>query len=144
MNTNQHGVVFNVLGIEDVLDRSHLLMPFAGGVVPSYWLLKGQQVARGNHCLADVLTKCQALGLVQDAKGDLPREWPLKEVIIIALHHLNKQSNVSSKSTVHAIQAYTQPQPVTIPAGTNGWAEFVRLNATDRILATLFIVFNLP
>ena len=144
VNTNEHGVVFNVLGIADVFNRSHRPMPFADGVAPSYWLLKGQQVGLGNQCLADVLTKCQALGLVQDAKGDLPGKWPRKEVIIIALDHLNKQSNVSSNSTVHAIQAYTQPELVTIPAGINGWAELIRLNAVDRILATLFIVFNLP
>lgn len=54
-------------------------MPFPDGLVPRHYLLvKGQHVALGNHCLADVLMKWKVLGLVQDGKGDLPRKWPIK------------------------------------------------------------------
>ena len=69
-----------------------------------------------------MLTKFGSLRLVQDGKGDPSGERPLKDAIIIALHHVNKQSNVSSNSTVHAIQVDTQAQFVTIEAGIEGWA----------------------
>ena len=57
---------------------------------------------------------------------------------------MNKQSNVSSNSTVHAIQVDTQAQLVTIEAGIEGWAVYGRRNAVDGILATLSVVFNPP
>ena len=85
-----------------------------------------------------------ALGLVQDGEGDVSGKWPLKDAIIIALHHVNKQSNVSSNSTVHAIQVDTQAQLVTIEAGIEGWAVYGRSNAVDGVLATLLVVFNPP
>ena len=91
-----------------------------------------------------MLTKFGALGLVQDGKGDSPGKWPLKDAIIIALHHVNKQSNVSSNSSAHTIQVDTQGQLVTIEAGIEGWAAYGRRNAVDGILATLSVVFNPP
>ena len=91
-----------------------------------------------------MLTKFCAFGLVQDGKGDPSGKWPLKDAIIIALHHVNKQSNVSSNSTVHAIQVDTQAQLVTIEAGIEGWAVYGRRNAADGFLATLSVVFNPP
>jgi len=91
-----------------------------------------------------VLTKFGSLGLVQDGKGDPSGKWPLKDAIIIALHHVNKQSNVSSNSTIHAIQVDTQAQLVTIEAGIEGWAVYGRRNAADGVLATLSVVFNPP
>ena len=57
---------------------------------------------------------------------------------------MNKQSNVFSNSTVHAIQIDTQAQLVTIEAGIEGWAVYGRRNAADGILATLSVVFNPP
>ena len=57
---------------------------------------------------------------------------------------MNKQSNVSSNSTVHAIQVDTQAQLVTIEAGIEGWAVYGRSNAVDGVLATLSVVFNPP
>ena len=48
LNANQHGIVFNVLGISDVLDRSKLHVAIALVVARSCWPLKGQQVGRGN------------------------------------------------------------------------------------------------
>ena len=144
LNANQHGIVFNVLGISDVLDRSKLHVAIALVVARSCWPLKGQQVGLGNKGLADVLTKFGALGLVQDGKGDPSGKWPLKDAIIIALHHVNKQSNVSSNSTVHAIQVDTQAQLVTIEAGIEGWTVYGRRNAAEGVLATLSVVFNPP
>ena len=91
-----------------------------------------------------MLTKFAALGLVQDGEGDPPSKWPLKDAIIIALHHVNKQSNVFSNSTVHAIQVNTQAQLVTIEAGIEGWAVYSCRNAVDGILVTLSVVFNPP
>ena len=91
-----------------------------------------------------MLTKFGSLRLVQDGKGDPSGKWPLKDAIIIALHHVNKQSNVSSNSTVHAIQVDTQAQLVTIEAGIEGWAVYGRRNAVDGILATLSVVLNPP
>ena len=91
-----------------------------------------------------MLTKFGSLGLVQDGKGDPSGKWPLKDAIIIALHHVNKQSNVSSNSTIHAIQVDTQAQLVTIEAGIEGWAVYGCRNAADGILAKLSVVFNLP
>ena len=122
LNANQHGIVFNVLRFADVLDRSKVHVAIALVVARSCWPLKGQQVGLGNKGLADVLTNFGSFGLVQDGKGDLPGKWPLKDAIIIALHHVNKQSNVSSNSTVHAIQVDTQAQLETIEAGIEGWA----------------------
>ena len=57
---------------------------------------------------------------------------------------MNKQSNVFSNSTVHAIQVDTQAQLVTIEAGIEGWAVYSRRNAVDGVLATLSVVFNPP
>ena len=122
LNANQHGIVFNVLRIADVLDWSKVYVAIARVVARSCWPLKGQQVGLGNKCLADVLTKFGALGLVQDGKGDPSGKWPLKDAVIIALHHVNKETNVSTNSTVHAIQVGTQAQLVTIEAGIEGWA----------------------
>ena len=144
LNTNQQGIVFNVLRIADVLDRSKLHVAIALVVARSCWPLKGQQTGLGNKGLADVLTKFGALGLVQDGKGDPSGKWPLKDAIIIALHHVNKQSNVSSNSTVHAIQVNTQAQLVTIEAGIEGWAVYGSSNAVDGVLATLSVVVNPP
>ena len=144
LNANQHGIVFKVPRIADVLDRSKLHVAIAHGVARSCWPLKGQQVGLGNQCLANVLTKLGVLGLVHDGKGDPSGKWPLKDAIIIALHHVNKQTNVSSNSTVHAIQVDTQAQLVTIEAGIEGWAKEGRRNAVDGVLATLSVVFNPP
>ena len=98
----------------------------------------------GNERLAYVLAKFGALGLVQDGKGDPSGKWPLKVAIIIALHHVNKQSNVSSNSTVYAIQVASQAQLVTIEAGIERWAYYARLTADDGSLAMLLVVFNSP
>ena len=144
LKANQHGIVFNVLRFADVLDRSKVHVAIALVVARSCWPLKGQQVGRGNKGLADVLTNFGALGLVQDGKGDPSGKRPLKDAIIIALHHVNKQSNVSSNSTGNAIQVDTQAQLVTIEAGINGWAVCGRRNASDGILAMLSVVFNPP
>ena len=122
LNKNQNGIVFNVQCFVDVLDRSKTHEAMARVDARSCWPLKGQQVGLGNKGLADVLTKFGALGLVQDSKGDPAGKWPLKDAIIIALHHVNKQTNVSSNSTVHAIQVDTQAQLVTIEAGIEGRA----------------------
>ena len=91
-----------------------------------------------------MLTKFGALGLVQDGKGDPSGKWPLKDAIIIALHHVNKQSNVSSNSTVYAIQVDSQAQLVTIATGIDRRADLVRRNAVDGSLASLLVVFNPP
>ena len=91
-----------------------------------------------------MLTKFGSLGLVQDGKGDPSGKWPLKDAIIIALHHVNKQSNVSSNSTIHAIQVDTQAQLVTREAGIEGWAVYGSGNAADGVLATLSVVVNPP
>ena len=144
LNANQHGIVFNVLRITDVLDRSKLHEAIAHVVLHICWPLKGTQVGVGNKGRADVLTKFGSLGLVQDCKGDPSGKWPLKNAIIIALHHVNKQSNVSSNSTVHSIQVNTHVQPVTIEAGIEGWAVYGRRNAVDGVLATLSVVLNPP
>ena len=122
LNANQHGIVFKVPRITDVLDRSKVHVAIAHVVVRRCWPLKGLQVGPGNEGLADVLTKFGSLGLVQDGKGYPSSKWPLKDAIIIALHHVNKQANKSSNSTVHAIQVDTQAQLVTIEAGIEGWA----------------------
>ena len=106
-----------------MLDRSKLHVAIAHVDARSCWPLKGLQVALGNDKgLADVLTKFGALGLIQDGKGDPSGKRPLKDAIIIALHHVNKQSNVSSNSTVHAIQVNTHVELVTTEAGIDGWA----------------------
>ena len=144
LNANQHGIIFKVPRITDVLDRSKVHVAIAHVVVRRCWPLKGLQVGPGNEGLADVLTKFGSFGLVQDGKGYPSSEWPLKDAIIIALHHVNKQSNVSSNSTVHAIQVDTQAQLVTIEAGIEGWAVYGRRNAADGILATLSVVVNPP
>ena len=91
-----------------------------------------------------MLTKFGTLGLVEDGEGDPSGKWPLKDAVIIALHHVNKQSNVFSNSTVHAIQVNTQTQLVTIEAGIERWAVYGRCNTVDGILATLSVVFNPP
>ena len=127
-----------------MLDRSKLHVAIAHVVARSCWPLKGQQIGLGNKGLADVLTKFGALRLVQDGEGDSPGKWPLKDAIIIALHHVNKQSNVSPNSTIHPIQVDTQAQLVTIEAGIEGCAVYGRYNAVDGILATLSVVFNPP
>ena len=144
LNANQHGIVFNVLRIADVLDRSKVHVAIAHVVARRCWPLKGLQVGPANMWLADELTKFGAFGLVQDGKGDPSGKWPLKDAIIIALHHVNKQANVCSNSTVHAIQVDTQAQLVTIEAGIEGWAIESRRNAVDGVLATLSVVFNPP
>ena len=144
LNANQHGIVPNVLRITDVLDRSKVHVAIAHVVARHCWPLKGHQVGSGKEGLADMLTKFGSLGLVQDGKGDPSGKWPLKYAIIIALHHVDKQTNISSNSTVHAIQVDTQAQLVTIEAGIEGWAEEGRRNAADGFLATLSVVFNPP
>ena len=90
-----------------------------------------------------MLTKFGAFGLVQDGKGDPPGKWPLKDAIVIALHHVDKQSNVSSNSSVHAIQVDTQAQLVTMEAGIEG-SVYGRRNTADGILASLSVVLNPP
>jgi len=42
LNANQHGIVFNVLGIADLLDRSKLHVAIALVVARSCWPPKGQ------------------------------------------------------------------------------------------------------
>ena len=48
LNANQHGIVFNVLRIADVLDRSKLHGAIAHVVARSCWSLKGQHIGLDN------------------------------------------------------------------------------------------------
>ena len=91
-----------------------------------------------------MMTELGTLGLIQDGERDPPGKWPLKDVVIITLHHVNKQSNVFSNTAVHTIQVDSHTQLIPIQAGVEGWTVNRCHYPVDGILATLTVIFNPP
>ena len=144
LNAYQHSIVLNILWLTDLLNGSkfNISIPFV--VTRSCWPLEGQQIRFSYESFANVMTELSSIRLIQDGQRNPPGKWPLQDVIIIPLHHVNKQGNMFSDSAVHTIQVDPHTQLIAIQTCVEGRAVDSSHHTIDCILPTLPVIFNPP
>ena len=114
LNLDHHCIIFRVLWGTNHVDGRKLFVAIHGVSPGSRGFLKSSQISVSRESATDIITEpVSIIALIQKGERYLPAEWPFEPVIQIPLHHANKQTNVSSISTINAFREDTHEELVT-------------------------------
>lgn len=144
LNANQHGIVFDILRLTDLLYWRKFYIPVAFVIAWGCWPLKCQEVGFSNKGFTDMMAVLCTIGLIHDGQSNSSSEGPFQDGIIITLHHVNEQRHVFAHSTVNTIQVDPHTQLVPIQVGVEGRAVYCCHDSIYRILPALSIILYPP